>query len=890
MTEEEIFHQALARSRPEERAAYLEQACAGNPGLRAAVEALLRANVGASGFLEHSAPALVATALEPITERPGTVIGPYKLLEHIGEGGFGVVFLAEQQEPLRRQVALKVLKPGMDSPQVVARFEAERQALALMDHPNIAKVLDAGQTGRGRPYFVMDLVKGLPITEYCDQAQLTPRERLELFAQVCQAVQHAHQKGIIHRDLKPSNVLVTLQDGTTLVKVIDFGIAKALGQQLTDKTLFTGFAQMLGTPLYMSPEQAALSNVDVDTRSDIYSLGVLLYELLTGTTPFDKERLQEAGYDEMRRIIREEEPPRPSTRISTLGQAAATISTQRKSEPKRLSQLCRGELDWIVMKCLEKDRNRRYETANGLAQDIERYLHDEPVQACPPSAVYKLRKFARRNKAKLALAGLSLFFLVLLGAGVGWIMRDRAARQTILQHEVIGALQQVENSYKGDKLAEASAALSRAEGLLTGGECSEELCRRVRQWRADLKMVVRLQTIRLERAAYKHGRFDTESADSAYAKAFRQYGLDVKALDPDDAAKRLGGSAIKSQLVAALDHWVQVRKELLQLDEPAWRPLLDVARAADHDQDRNRMRDALINRDQTALLQLTHPDRLSSLSVESALYAVDVLRWTGAEEQALESLRQLQRQHPSDFWVNYQLALHLGRKQSPPWDEVIRFYAVALALRPENVGVLFELGTAFSRAGKREEAITVYREVLRLQPDYLEAHINLHTNLIDQGKQAEAEAGFLEMLRLLHMKGVSGREDFLNECAWHLATCLDLKARDPDRAVGLAKEAVRLQPNEGNFWSTLGVAHYRAGDWKAAAVALQKSRELRQGADARDWFFRAMAHWQLGAKDEARNWYEQAVQWMEKNARQDEELRRFRRETEELLGIKKQEA
>src|SRR5262245_16576008 len=355
-----IFLAAIEEHAPEQWPAFLEQACAGDVRLRAEVEKLLRARAELGSFHEAPRSALVPTVDEPVSERPGTVIGPYKLLEPIGEGGFGVVFMAEQQEPIRRKVALKVLKPGMDSRQVIARFEAERQALALMDHPNIAKVLDAGQTSSGRPYFLMDLVKGLPITEYCDQNQLTPRERLELFVSVCQAVQHAHQKGIIHRDLKPSNVLVTQQDGAALVKVIDFGIAKALGQQLTDKTVITGFGQMVGTPLYMAPEQATLSNVDVDTRSDIYSLGVLLYELLTGTTPFDQERLRHVGYDEMRRIIREEEPPRPSTRLSKLGQVATTASTQRKSDPRRLSQLLRGELDWIVLKALDKDRNRRY--------------------------------------------------------------------------------------------------------------------------------------------------------------------------------------------------------------------------------------------------------------------------------------------------------------------------------------------------------------------------------------------------------------------------------------------------------------------------------------------------------------------------------------------------
>ncbi len=406
-----IFLEAVEKHDPEQWTSFLDRACAGQPELRRRVEVLLEAHRE------------VATVEDPITERPGTVIGPYKLMEQIGEGGMGLVFVAEQQQPIRRKVALKVIKPGMDTRQVVARFEAERQALALMDHPHIARVLDGGQTSSGRPFFVMELVKGKPITEYCDQNQVPIRERLGLFVHVCQAVQHAHQKGIIHRDLKPSNVLVVSHDGTPVVKVIDFGVAKAIGQQLTDKTIYTQFAQMVGTPLYMSPEQAGQSGLDVDTRSDIYSLGVLLYELLTGTTPFDKERLRAADYYEMRRIIREEEPPRPSTRISTLGQTAATVSIQRQSDPRRLRQLFRGELDWIVMKALEKDRTRRYETASALAADVQRYLGDEPVQACPPSVWYRFRKFARRNKVALTIASSTALagVLALLGFAVSYV-------------------------------------------------------------------------------------------------------------------------------------------------------------------------------------------------------------------------------------------------------------------------------------------------------------------------------------------------------------------------------------------------------------------------------------------------------------------------------------
>jgi serine/threonine protein kinase/tetratricopeptide (TPR) repeat protein len=426
VNEESVFAEALQVQDPGGRAAYLDRACAGNPGLRKSVEALLSAYESGQ-FLEAPARAAAATVDEPTGERPGTVIGPYRLMEQVGEGGMGLVFVAEQQRPVRRKVALKVLKPGMDTRQVVARFEAERQALALMDHPNIARVFDGGTTDSGRPYFVMELVKGVPITQFCDEHQLAPRERLELFLGVVRAVQHAHQKGVIHRDLKPSNVLVASHDGKPVVKVIDFGIAKAIGQQLTDKTVYTGFAQLIGTPLYMSPEQAGLSSLDIDTRTDVYSLGVLLYELLTGTTPFDGERLRQAAYDEMRRIIREEEPPKPSTRISTLGQAATTISAQRRSDPKRLSQLCRGELDWIVMKALEKDRDRRYETASAFAADVERYLEDEPVLACPPSRWYRFRKLARKHRTLLTSGALVALSLV-AGIATSTALAIRATR------------------------------------------------------------------------------------------------------------------------------------------------------------------------------------------------------------------------------------------------------------------------------------------------------------------------------------------------------------------------------------------------------------------------------------------------------------------------------
>jgi eukaryotic-like serine/threonine-protein kinase len=1075
-----IFLHAVENCAPGEWGTYLDQACGENAELRRRVMVLLDAHQTADSLIDTPERKAPEGSSSFDTEQPGTMIGPYKLLQPIGEGGMGTVYMAEQTHPVRRTVALKLIKAGMDNRQVLARFGAERQALALMDHPSIAKVFDAGTTAAGRPYFVMELVKGIPITKFCDERRLTLRERLELAIPVCQAVQHAHQKGIIHRDIKPSNVLIALYDGKPVPKIIDFGVAKATGPRLTDQTLYTEFGTVVGTFEYMSPEQAELNQLDIDTRSDIYSLGVLLYELLTGSTPLEAKRIKQSVFLEVLRLIREEESPRPSLRLSRTDELPS-IAACRDVEPRKLSGLLRGELDWIVMKALEKDRNRRYETANGLAADLRRYLDDEPVQACPPSGRYRFGKFARRHRLGLTLAGMfaAAMLIGLAGLTVSIVLISR--------------------SYTAERAAHrrAEANFERARGAV------DEFFTTVSQSKLlDVPGLQPLRKVLLDSAVrYYRGlaeeRSDDPNVGAGLAVAhFRLAEVNYELNRTDDAVRELdAGLALVEQLLqqnprnsALFRHmpgfWKGTRRMLGPLTTPSdipatertlkkflriWerlssqypaQPALQSDLATVYNwhsqllQFMGRRDDAIASFQKTVSLweglvraytndpeyqaalgeeyellagllgaggnrgaqvklmdmALALREKLTASYPDVAPYQEDLAKSITAKAAfllqngkkmeaeavyrlALESWQKLAVKYPSTYLYHVQSGTTLERltdlaESAGRLEDIVKAYSKAIESYPMEARYLLDRSQAYRklgqwnkakadvfkavelieksvpddpsllvheghscrhlawglwRTGNLRETLNAYRAALQAferaaaqaprdaSPWYFQSDTLLQMSRVlrSDGRPGEADDAFRRALvlcekieaegltkglipgevighyrNLVYLRNAAGkREDAIaasetllklapknadvhNNLAWMLVTFQEPELRDRARAVELARKAVELAPKEGMFWNTLGAAHYRAGDWKAAIEALTKSMKLRNGGDANDWFFQAMAHWQLGDKPQARSWYDKAVPWMEKNQLKDDELIRFRAEAAALLGLK----
>jgi tetratricopeptide (TPR) repeat protein/serine/threonine protein kinase len=870
MTEREIFLAALDLADPTARAAYLDAACCGDANRRERIDALLRSHVEAGSFL--SRPALAAAepdataaytsvalgTVETATtgtfspdadhresmttgahhpdgatdsfgdaptgreRRPGIAVGRviadrYTLVELIGEGGMGSVYLASQNEPVKRQVALKLIKSGMDSKAVLARFDAERQALARMDHPNIARIYDGGVTASGRPYFVMELVKGVPLTEYCDAHRLSVAARLELFVSVCQAVQHAHQKGIIHRDLKPGNVLVTEVDGRPTPKVIDFGVAKATEQKLTEIS-FSDTGAIVGTPAYMSPEQADPSSMDIDTRTDVYSLGVMLYELLTGSPPIDASRFKRGAVLEMLRMVREEDPRRPSTKLSTAA-ALANIATNRNIEPAKLARLLKGELDWVVMKALEKDRTRRYDTANGLARDIQRYLADEVVEARPPSAGYRLKKFVRRNPLQLALA-VAVVLLLLGGVSVAWWQAEQsgARRETDVRR-------QLEDEQRASRTAEAvKILLGECEKALTAGNPKQAEVAlaaavkrsaeggadtetdRIERLTADLTLLRDLEAVDQFRWTWSENRFpDPAVAAARTREILKRFGADPDTVSVDDAAARVSASVVRERIIPALDRLLRqqrtagVRRLLRQVDANPYR---------------DAVRDAVLADDASRLVALTgkedeareQPPGFATFLGENKAIAV---------EQQRELLRAAVMRWPGE--LNLLMALGNTYRGNQKWaDDRLRWYQAAVAVAPANSAAHNNLGLALRDKGQLDAAISCFKTASELDSKNAAAQFNLGIALADKGQLDAAIARYKTAIEL----------DPKNAKAHtHLGNALYGNTQ-LDAAIASYKQAIELDPNEAKPHNNLGNALYGKGQVAAAIASYKRAIEL----------------------------------------------------------------
>jgi serine/threonine protein kinase/tetratricopeptide (TPR) repeat protein len=875
-----IFLDAVERCEPHEWPQFLDAACEGDPSLRRRVEVLLQAHARSAGLLDDLAEGPGPTMDLPGPEESvGSSIGPYKLLEAIGEGGMGIVYMAEQTQPVRRKVALKIIRPGMDTKPIIARFEAERQALALMDHPNIARVLDAGATESGRPYFVMELVRGIPITEYCDREQLSIPERLDLFVLVCRAVQHAHQKGIIHRDLKPSNVLVTVIDGVAVPKVIDFGVAKATGTSLTERTLCTGFHQFVGTPLYMSPEQADVSGVDVDTRSDIYSLGVLLYELLTGTTPFDSETLKKAAFDEMRRIIREHEPPKPSARLSTLGESLSTVSARRKAEPRQLNREMRGELDWIVMKALEKDRRRRYETSNDFAADVMRYLTDQPVEACPPSARYRFSKYARRNRAVLTTVVLVGVALV---AGTGVSVRQAARAKAA---EADAQRRAEESKQVIDYLARDIFG-----GIGAGDKNGRPLTASELLAHADATVGARFRrqpmveaSVRLALSQSYRVLWDQQRAGPHAARAVE---LRTRYLGPEHP-----------ETLAALSEQALVLRDEGWKDRRKWESAAAILRR--------------VIAGRRRALGPANPEALVSQSdLSFLLIRLGRLDEALAEAEQAEAiaLRTLGPDHQTTLDVWYDLGQVVGARGDPQRGMALLRRVVAGReqflgpLDPTTTDAMGHLADLAREDGQLQEAQRLYLDVIdRSGRVYGLSHSicwssirNLIEILRQQGDYAAIRDTCQGWIRELlaepreadpHLR--YRRSVCLGKLALNVATLPEPIQFDADLAVRAAKEAAAV---DGGWygWMMLGAIHCRMGRLDDALQAFQAATQQPNWAGGNDlyWFALAVAHARRGDLARARQCYERGRAPATGRDTWTDIVDAFRAEAADRLGVK----
>ena len=863
------------------------------------------------------------------------VIGRYRLLERVGEGGMGEVWLAEQKEPVRRRVALKLVKAGMNTREVMARFESERQALALMDHPAIAKVFDAGSTSQGSPYFVMEYVAGVPITAYCDNHQLTTRERLELFVHVCEGVQHAHQKAIIHRDLKPSNILVTEVDGHPAPKIIDFGVAKALSQRLTADTLFTRVGELVGTPQYMSPEQALSSGEDIDTRSDVYSLGVIFYELLAGAPPID---LRKVALDEFLRRLREEEPSKPSTKVRAQDPATSTdVARKRHTEPLTLVRQMRGDLDSIALKALEKDRSRRYGSPSDFAADVGRCLRNEAVLAVPPSVGYRARKFARRYRVALATA--CAFALVLITAAVVSIRqsmranREAAVAQAVndfLQNDLLGQAS-VYNQSKPDPDIKVRAVLDRAAQRIEGKfpsqpEVEAGIRSTIGQTYLDLAQYpeARMQlerALELDRKALgakdpktlktmsRLGHLDELQGKYPQAESLLSQTVDLqrRAVGPENAdtlasmnrlATVFAEAGKSAQAEALFRQTLELRRRVLGPEHPdTLMSMIDLANV-DDDERKFAPAEALYNQAleiQRRVLGPEHPTTLSSMHNLAIVYA-DEGKYAQAEALFRQTLelrsRVLGPEHPETLTSINGLSNVYYAEGKYAQAEALCNQALEIQRRvlgPEHPSTLMSmsnLGNLYTAEGKYAPAEALYSQALAGQRRVLgPEHSNTLGSMsalagvyIAEGKYVQAEA--------IYRKALEGSPDgsvLLNNLAWCLVSDPNPAERRPQEALDLVRRAFKAAP-EGSYYGTLGLAEYRNGLWSDAIATLNKSAERNKGAEPTDFFLLSMAHWKRGDKTEAQSFFQQGVNLASKRGTNDRELTMFWAEAAELVG------